>query len=729
MSPAHRIVGAATLALGCGGALATEWTPAGSDGPRFNLLNTISIGAAWRVEDRDPKLVGKASLAGNRDLCASDNCIGLSPGDTEPNERFLAAPGGLSSVIDDGNLNYGKGDLVAVTAKWSPRLSVDWGDYSLEASALYFFDPVNHGFDETHPNRIVEPGPGTGVFVRAPRSRQAERDVGHAFELRNLYLQTTYELPGNRLLDVKLGRQLLNWGVSAFGIATSINVVNPADLNNLVRPGAELFELYLPQNMLVVAGDLVGSTTFEAFYQLEWQPFGFPAKGSLLSFFDAGNEVEPNETVVLPFSKTPEDPLLQGTPANSLLGLVSATSFSAARAPNREPSDTGQYGLAVYHFFDDSGIELGVFAANYHSRLPSVSVYATDASCTRREGNANNRDTQNLLQFLDDCGIPGIDTPGVDFEALPLDTARYFLDYAEDIRMFGVSLIGDRFGTAWQMELSYRPNFPVQVDLEDLLFAAFQPAFPRDTLTIIPESPVIDAAGSLLTLLPELTLPGGPLDPADLGPATLASSRIAIPDYLTAYRGGTPGEVVPNSYLPGYQRMPLWQGSASFLRIWSGGQVLAADQFGLLFELDGIYLPDLPSTSVAQFEAPGTNTHASPGIAETGNGLLINPIQETGQYVTPFSWGYRAGLLLLYNNVLIPGLSLRPLIVMVHDIDGVAPGLAENHLEGRTIMLNNLEAKYRGFSFNLQYARFGGAGRQNTLRDRDLVALAVSYDF
>ncbi len=719
----------ASLLLSTPLASAVKWAPAGKDGPQVNLLNTVSIGAAWRLEDQDPNLIGKASLPGNRDLCAADNCIGLSAGDTEPNERFLAAPGALSSIIDDGNLNYEQGDVVAATAKWSPRLSVDWGDYSLEASALYFFDPVNDGFRETHPNRIVQPGPGPGEFVRVPRSRQAERDVGEAFELRNLYLQTTFELPGKRLLDVKLGRQLLNWGVSAFGIATSINVVNPADLNNLVRPGAELFELYLPQNMLVLAGDLIGSTTFEAFYQLEWQPFGFPAKGSFLSFFDAGNEVEPNETVVLPFSKTPEDPMQQGTPANSLLGLVSATSFSAARAPNREPSDTGQYGLAVYHYFDDSGIELGLFAARYHSRLPSVSAFAADASCTRREGNANNRDTTNLLQFLDDCGVPGLDTPGVDFEALPLDSARYFLDYAEDIRMFGFSLIGDSFGAAWQMELSYRPNFPVQVDLEDLLFAAFQPAFPRNTLTIIPDNPVVDVAGSLLTLLPELTLPGGPLSPGDVGPATLASSRVAIPDFLTAYRGGTPGEIVPNSYLQGYERMALWQGSASFLRIWSGGQVLNADQFGLLFEVDGILLPDLPSTSVVQFEAPGTNTHASPGIAETGNGLLINPIQETGQYVTEFSWGYRAGLLLLYNNVLLPGLSLRPLIVMVHDIEGVAPGLAENHLEGRTIMLNNLEAKYRDFSFNLQYARFGGAGRQNTLRDRDLFALAVSYDF
>ena len=45
-------------------------------------------------------------------------------------------------------------------------------------------------------------------------------------------------------------------------------------------------------------------------------------------------------------------------------------------------------------------------------------VTASQASCTRREGNPNNNDTSNLLEFLNDCGVPFVDPPGEDgFEA------------------------------------------------------------------------------------------------------------------------------------------------------------------------------------------------------------------------------------------------------------------------------------------------------------------------
>jgi hypothetical protein len=688
------------------GAAGWDWT-LGERALKVEWLNTVSVGSQWRVESRDPALVGKSNLEQNRGLCAPDDCIGLSPGETEPNARYLAAPGAMASYTDDGNLNYDRGDIVAAAAKWSTRFSLDWDGVGFEFSGLYFFDPVNEGFRENKPNLILEPGPQPGVAARVARGPEAERDIGEAFQLRNLNVWARVPTWGEQEAEIRVGRQLLIWGVSTFGIATNLNIVNPADLNALVRPGGELYELFQPQNMVTVKAGLGDSLNLELWYQLEWRPYGFPAKGSYFSFLDAGNEVEENETLALPFAKTPDDPLLIGTPASPLAALVSATSFSARRAPNNEPPDDGQYGFALHWFAEDlgSGTEISFHFANYHARLPNASAYAAQASCTRREGNANGRDTANLLQFLSDCGVPLIDRPGEDFEALPIDTARYFLDYPRDIRLFGLGVTGEAFGAALQGELVYRPNVPVQVDLEDVLFAAFQPAFPRETITIIPE-----------------TLPGVPA-------ASLAGSRVAVPDFLTAYRGGTPGEVAPGELIRGYERQKMWQGSLGFLRVWGPDFFPGADQFGWLFEFDAIWLPELPGLDRIQFEGPGTFTHASPGVADTGNGLLINPIQNRGGYVTELSYGYRMGLLALYNNVGIDGLSLRPLVVLVHDLEGVAPGFAENFLEDRKIVLNNLEAKYGALSLNLQYAVFAGAGSRNPLRDRDAFGVALSYDF
>ncbi len=683
-------------------AAALQWELEAGGGLTVEWLNTLSVGAAWRMEAPEPDLIGKASLPENRQLCAADDCISVSESNTEPAERHFRARGALSSYADDANLNYGKGDLIAATGKWSTRLNLRWKKFGLDLSGLYFYDNVNTGFIEFHPNRIVTPGPQPGVFTTTRRDAQAEEQIGNAFELRNANVYTRLALPWGGDVGLRAGRQLLTWGVSAFGVNGSLNFVNAPDLNALTRPGFELFELYRPQGMVTLNANLTENLGMEGFYQYEWLPVGLPPKGSFFSFFDAGSEIVADDHIPLPFGKTPEDPGQLQTPASPLVALVTATSFAARRAPNREPEDGGQYGLALHYFFDNLGVagtEFSLYLARYHSRIPAASFFASEASCTRREGNANNHDTTNFLEFQTDCGIPGVQQPGVDFEALPVDTARYFLDYAEDIKLVGVSFSTQLFGAAIQGELAYRPNQPVQVDLEDLFFAALQPTFPRNTIEIVP------------------------------GVATLASSRRAIPDFVTAYRGGTPGEVVPRSYIRGYEPMKTWFTSLGFLKIWGPDFVLRADQFGVLFEANAVYLPDLPRLSELQFEGPATFTHASPGTLDTGDGLRFNPIRNTDGYVTDFSLGYRLGALMLYNNVLRPGLSLRPLVVLIHDVKGVAPGLAEIVLEGRKIILANVEAKTGPWSLNLQYGVFTGAGRFNTLRDRDVFGLALSYDF
>ncbi len=44
---------------------------------------------------------------------------------------------------------------------------------------------------------------------------------------------------------------------------------------------------------------------------------------------------------------------------------------------------------------------------------------------------------------------------------------NYFMDYPEDIRLYGVSFSTMLpTGTAWQGEISYRPNAPVQINTQ-----------------------------------------------------------------------------------------------------------------------------------------------------------------------------------------------------------------------------------------------------------------------
>jgi hypothetical protein len=701
----RRTLGAALVLLACCiaapspvAAYEKEMEGGRFDGWLLQWRNRASLGIGWRMQGRDDKLIGKASL--DPQLCAPDNCIALSAGNTAPNERFMAARGAFSSNTDDGDLNYDKGDIVTSGLKYTSKLQFGTVDYGVEVGALAYYDPVNTDFKEQHWNRIVTAGPGPGIRTHSDRATETEHQLGYKVELREANLYWFADSWEDQPLEFRIGRQVLTWGESAINVQGTLNFVNPPDANALARPGLELQDIYFPENMLVVRGPVRGTLSFEAFYQLEWRPYGFPARGSFFSFFDGGNEVTPNEYVVGPFGKTPEDPQQLGVPALPIAQLVTATSFSLMRAPNREPGDKGQYGIALYWLLDDwfdSPFSLNFFHANYHSRLPSVSAYAADAGCHRREGNALGIDADSVT-FALVCPFatqrPGPDT----FDALPLETGKYFLDYAKNIKLWGVSFDAEAFDLAIQGELVYRQNQPVQVDLEDVLFTAFQPIFPRNTI--------------------------------ELGVATLADSEIAIPSYLEKYRGKAPGETAPHSYVRGYERLKTIHGTLGFTKITGARTILGADEAVYLLEISGNYIPDLPPLSEIQFEGPGTNTHYSPGIADTGNALKINPISNGRDgYVTDVAWGYRLAAFLRYTDVYIPGLAIRPLVLVAHDINGVAPGLAENFLEGRKVIIGNVQAQYYNWRADIIYSWFTGGGDAHVLRDRDALGVSVSYEF
>ncbi len=704
----------------------------------FDWNSRLSLGASVRTEARDPALVGKSNL--DPSLCAADDCLATSPNAPEANNRYLAAPGAMASIADDGNLAYDRGDFINAPVKLTSRLKGRKGRYSFEVGGLAFYDFANAGFEVEHPNTIVAPGPQPGTVVRRERDRSTRGDVAYGVQLLDTYVQGSFEV-FERPLDIAIGRQRLVWGESSFVTQGSLNVLNPPDVNNLTRPGSHFDEVYLPAGMLTFKGDLSDNLNAEAFWQFEWRPVGLPPRGSYFSFFNAGNEVTHNEVISLPFAKAPLDPEQLGTPANSVLALVSETSYSARRAPNIEPDNLGQYGVAAYwrpSWTEDS--ELGFYYARYHSRVPTASAYAADASCLRREGNSQGMDAANLVDLISVCGIPGLHQA----DAVPLDTARYFLEYPEGINLFGLSFSTLVGGVAVRGELAYRPNLPVQVDLEDVLFAAFQPALPRQDIPLIDvggtlaglltaaQTPgnlvnlLLDAAGNLPTVINTLqTLLTNP----NLLSTTVPGARTGIPDFVTAYRGGTPGEVAPGAYIRGYERMEVWQGSLGLTRIFGNSRFLGTSNAALLFELTGILVPDLPSLDQLQFEGPGTFTHAGPGAADTGNALHINPIRNTGGYVTEFSWGYRLGAILNYSDVFTRGFNVRPLLVFTHDVSGVSPGLGENFLEGRKLGVADVRLSYGRYEMSLAQTFFMGGGARNTLGDRDFFTASFTVNF
>ncbi|MFN2355721.1 MAG: DUF1302 domain-containing protein, partial [Desulfopila sp.] len=174
-----------------------------------NLDTTLSYGAAWRMEDRDSRLIGIA------------------------NQQFNSGKGSAYSLnYDDGNLNYDKGDLINHTAKITSELALNWRNFGLFVRGTAFYDFENND----------------GSRRRTDLSSDAKDLVGKDATLLDAYLNWDFDI-ATAPAQLRVGRQVLSWGESTF-IQNGINIINPFDVSKLRVAGAELREGLVPVGMV-----------------------------------------------------------------------------------------------------------------------------------------------------------------------------------------------------------------------------------------------------------------------------------------------------------------------------------------------------------------------------------------------------------------------------------------------------------------------------------------------
>ncbi len=174
---------------------------------RLNLDTTLSWGARYRMQERDLSIIS-------------------------PFEGGTA----WSVNGDDGNLNFDKGSLVSNALKATVDLDFatragqhDFGFFA-RGSAFYDFALMNDCCERTE------------------LTDEALDWAGNRVELLDAYAWWRFPL-GNGGGQLRLGRQVLNWGESTF-IQGGIGITNPVDVSALRVPGAELREAYRPVGML-----------------------------------------------------------------------------------------------------------------------------------------------------------------------------------------------------------------------------------------------------------------------------------------------------------------------------------------------------------------------------------------------------------------------------------------------------------------------------------------------
>lgn len=650
----------AAIAAAVGGALlaassqAAEFYFGEDDSISLTINSEVSVGASWLMNDP----ARETYFQGN---------------------TFNGINGtGAGSATDDGSLNFGDGDMFSQVYKGFTDFDINAGDFGFFARVKYWYDKELEDGNRPHGNSI------NGYVANQPLSDEGYSDFVKfsGIELMDAYAYYSFDA-GDVPVDIRLGRQVVNWGESVF-IQGGVNAINPIDVASLRRPGVELEEALLPVGMLYVQAGLTGDLSVEAFYQYEWEKFQIDGCGTLFSEQD--------------FTADGCNWVTVG--ANDFASLQDG--FAAKRRADIEPDDGGQYGVALRYYAEEIDTELSFYAMNIHSRLPSLSLirssWIATPAATPFVPWASVRDALAVADIVNAFGgdlaaasaatnIP-VETLGGAaasaglFNALGANTREavdalnpgYLAEFVEDLKVYGLSFATTLSGFSVSGELSFKPDTPVTLNGSYIVQAG------------LTENPVLP----------------------------LVTQRLL--------------STAPGELMRGWDAFDQTQFQVNALKFYE--RVLGASRLTVIAEAAVTKLDGIKEAS-AQGLVYGRDPVYGLSLPITNTGVPIDFTDFTGGkggfdgYVTEMSWGYRARAVLNYSDV-FAGININPTISFAHDVNGVS---GTQFQEGRKTLGLAVEALYMNkYSATIGYTNYSG-GSHNVLKEKDFVSLSFGVSF
>ncbi|MFM9970301.1 MAG: DUF1302 domain-containing protein [Burkholderiales bacterium] len=389
------------------------------------LSGTATAGTTIRTESADPAVLG----------------IGASA-------RVGGPAGQLGGNAGVNDLNFQKNRPVSTVIKTIFDLELKWQNFGLFARAKAW-----HDFELDDGSRAY--GNATNGFARNVPLSDNGFDPAAKFsniQLADVYVFGKFQFEGDKILDTKFGRQVLNWGAPRL-VSGGIEAIDARDIPAQVRPGALLQEGRVPSGMLYA--NLAGGKQWgvEGFAQYEFRPM----------------VLSPCGTFYTPINYSPTG----CNYASVLAALDDATALSTERYVHRsadiKAKDSGQFGISLRYFVGALSTEFRGYAMNYHSRTPSLRAINPNI--------AGGFGVATTTRLSDPNGL------------------KYAVTYPSDIHLYGVS-----FGTSLDPttriygEYAYRPNQPLTLNVSDLI-GAFVGRAPTSLLNIAKNTNAIPVGG------------------------------------------------------------------------------------------------------------------------------------------------------------------------------------------------------------------------------------------
>jgi len=408
-----------------------------------------------------------------------------------------ATPGQLIGQTGGADLNFAKNHVVSTVLKAVADLDMHGKNLGFFVRGSAWHDFVLGHADAAYGNYANGYQPGTPLSDHgfSPEARFSNAMFRDAFVYAK-FDDGEAQYKG----EARLGRQVLNWGVSQFfnggvGMAT-----NPYDLASQFRPGALPQESRVPLGMLSLKLDFGKAWGLEAFVPYEPRASQLPGCGT---FFDGTSIVQQGCNLAGAVGAP-----IAGTPFATMASLteksILASGYYVHRATDAMPSgNDGQFGLSMRYTAASLATEFkGYFSRTTHS-LPNL--YRV---------NVENVNGATLPAGLAG-GLARLTNP---------NGLSYSVDYVGGVRMAGLSF-DTRVDPTLRVfgEAAYRQNQPLGMGGSDLLAAA-----------------LLRAPTSLLALQRGyLSVPaGGAFDGYDRHPVTTANLGVnkVLPKTLGAER-------------------------------------------------------------------------------------------------------------------------------------------------------------------------------------------------
>lgn len=731
--------------------------------------------------------------------------------------RFVEAPGSFTQNADQGNLNYDKGDVVHAAFKTTLDLDMTWEDYGLFARVITFYDPTAVDFDEPHIDAIHQPlSTKRSKAVEDDIAFSSRLEDFYAYGSWDIFDRTLSLSVGKQVVS---WGESLTFVVNSINSANAPNVIRlntpGLDLKELFTPtemikaGIDLTDnvsmeafyqlkwkpiIIPPIGDFYSTSDVAGSGQGYAMLAFGKEP---EDPGNIQDQYPAANPETADHASAVgrgcindgtgfgddisTYANQDRDAFGDANnPDSQIPDRVAEFGFYQAEREGDEtygrticrtvddtPRDKGQWGLKFNYYagwLNDT--EFGFYYMNYHSRLPYASFIAADIN-----DDAGDHSLHGTISTLFTLGEDDEDGDGAlsnssaidedDADVLGaltrVDTAAVFLEYPEDIEMYGISFnttVGD---LSISGEVAYRPDLPVQISGVDATLFALSPAFGQSRDAAAPSYLEAYRHGNGMSYDEYWAQNDG------RGPNGIYTSNRSSSEGDTTI--GT-SVIAAGSIIRGYERLQVANYSSTMLYATSVNP-FAADQWIIIGDFGATQVFNMPGLDELQFGAPGddnwygegrneidhrtvgpsgdpcyedTNvlTTAVAGLASIppqvnatcAIGLLRQtPVTESGDtFATPFSWGFRVLSFLKYNN-LIFGANLNQLFAVFVDVNGNSPGPGGNFVEGRKRFISGSEFTRGDWTMNFKYTWFTGAGDRNLENDRDTYSIDIKYSF